>query len=471
MIHYDEDWLWQLYFHVRGSVLGRAAWGAVPSCCVTLALLYWEEYDPGRRDELGLLDVGGSQAWNAITAALAIVLAFRTHRGLGRFWEGTGLLHQMRGEWFDTASNCVTFSISAKKTMPLEVMKFRHTLVRLMSRCHGSALEEIAENSITLQAIDTPGLDTTTLAHMDECELKHKFNKVEVMLHLVQSLITKAHDEGILKIPPPILSRVYQTISRGFVNLLNAKKIVDTRFPFPYAQMIAFLMLLHVVFTPLVMSCLLTSKIVAVLYTFVPICGMFSLNYIAKELENPFGTDDNDLPVTSFQVEFNQCLLMLLHDNSDMIAWTSPDCLLDFNGLLERVHGTHASDDGIVLKRQAPRLSHFGGSNFDGSDFDENHSEAEEVTMTSTVPLESQPELPAPAADPEQIKLAKGIDDFEATLAEWMKSLETQMTSLRENFDTLKNFNETTAEMIMAADFGNLPMPDSGGWEVAISPV
>ena len=31
----------------------------------------------------------------------------------------------------------------------------------------------------------------------------------------------EALDDGVLKIPPPILSRVYQTISRGFVNLLN----------------------------------------------------------------------------------------------------------------------------------------------------------------------------------------------------------------------------------------------------------
>ena len=31
------------------------------------------------------------------------------------------------------------------------------------------------------------------------------------------------------RVQPPILSRVYQTLSRGFVNLLNAKKIADTR--------------------------------------------------------------------------------------------------------------------------------------------------------------------------------------------------------------------------------------------------
>ena len=27
------------------------------------------------------------------------MLSFRTRQALGRFWEGTGLLHQMRGEW------------------------------------------------------------------------------------------------------------------------------------------------------------------------------------------------------------------------------------------------------------------------------------------------------------------------------------------------------------------------------------
>ena len=27
---------------------------------------------------------------------------------MARFWEGTGLLHQMRGEWFDAVSCCVT---------------------------------------------------------------------------------------------------------------------------------------------------------------------------------------------------------------------------------------------------------------------------------------------------------------------------------------------------------------------------
>merc|ERR1719379_1066718 len=131
-------------------------------------------------------------------------------------------------------------------------MNFRHTIVRIMSLCHGSALEEIAGGSgEEVETIDPFGLDNVTLKHLLACKDDYDFNRVEVLLHLTQSLITNGLDDGILKIPPPILSHVYQTLSRGFVNLLNAKKITDTRFPFPFSQLIAGLLLLYTIFIPI----------------------------------------------------------------------------------------------------------------------------------------------------------------------------------------------------------------------------
>ena len=56
--------------------------------------------------------------------------------------------------------------------------------------------------------------------------------------HLRSSHPREALDDGVLKVAPPILSRVYQTLSRGFVNFLNAKKIADTRFPFPHPAVV-----------------------------------------------------------------------------------------------------------------------------------------------------------------------------------------------------------------------------------------
>lgn len=42
-------------------------------------------------------DFNKSQVWSALTASLALLIAFRTRQALQRFWEGTTLLHQMRG--------------------------------------------------------------------------------------------------------------------------------------------------------------------------------------------------------------------------------------------------------------------------------------------------------------------------------------------------------------------------------------
>merc|ERR1712176_448380 len=148
-----------------------------------------------------------------------------------------------------------------------------------------------------------------------------------------QSLITNSLEVGVLKIPPPILSR-------GFVNLLNAKKITDTRFPFPYAQLISFLLLVHVLLTPFMVSAILAeSPVWATIFTFMPIFGMFYLNFVAVELENPFGDDDNDLPLDHFQSEMNNCLMMLLSENADLLPNVSEKrCIMDFAELERTMH-------------------------------------------------------------------------------------------------------------------------------------
>mmetsp|Transcript_130377 Transcript_130377/g.237084 ORF Transcript_130377/g.237084 Transcript_130377/m.237084 type:complete len:617 (+) Transcript_130377:68-1918(+) len=372
MIEYSEDYLLSLIFRHKGSVAARASVFAIPAALITIFILYLDEISPGFREDHGLKELASSQLWAVSTSVLAILLAFRTNRAMARFWEGTGLLHQMRGEWFDSVSCCVTFSRAALPTKFVDVHEFRHTIVRLMSLCHGSALEEIAGNAGDgeLETIDSFGLNVRTLKHLKDCKVTHHFNTVEVLLHMIQSLITKNLDDGVLKIPPPILSRVYQTLSRGFVNLLNAKKIADTRFPFPYAQTIAFLLFLNIVLTPMMISCLISSKVWAPIFAFVPIFGMFSLNFIGVELENPFGNDDNDLPLDHFQTEMNKCLLMLLEDNADLIAGVSKQrCIREFSKLKgsmrpSEMHG-HNPGGGPPVRRTSTtgqpfrRLSQF----------------------------------------------------------------------------------------------------------------
>jgi len=367
MIEYEEDYWVTIIPTIEGSVIHKSIFLTIPSIILSILFIYLDEWQPGLREDWGLLEARSSQLWTATTSIMAFMIMFRTRQAFARFWEGTGLLHQMRGEWFDTVSNCVTFSITARPSKPEEVTSFRHTIIRIMSLCHGSALEEIAGNNIQLESIDTFGLDDGTLNHLQECHNEYGFNKVEVMLHLLQSLITTAHHEGVLHVPPPILSRVYQTISRGFVNLLNAKKIQDTKFPFPYAQLIAFLLVVLAIVTPLMMSILVQNKFMAGFFTFMPMFGLYCLNFAAIELEDPFGTDDNDLPLEHFQTEMNNCLMMLLHPNTDLIATVSDRCEMDFHTLrkqvclnendLEEVY--HDVSDGAPVRQKTRRLSEF----------------------------------------------------------------------------------------------------------------
>eukprot|EP00927_Polykrikos_kofoidii_P008023 TRINITY_DN13320_c0_g6_i1.p1 TRINITY_DN13320_c0_g6~~TRINITY_DN13320_c0_g6_i1.p1 ORF type:complete len:598 (+),score=99.65 TRINITY_DN13320_c0_g6_i1:76-1794(+) len=335
MIDYREDVFGQIIFQSRGSLFCRSFPFALLSAVLAVGLLIAEDYNLMLSVHIGYHDLDKGQLYTALSSMLVGLLALRSNRALTRFWEGTGLLHMMRGEWFDSVSCCVTFSRGAADSMPAEVKNFRHVLVRMMSICHGSALEEIATGECVLRTIDALGLDNRTLSHLQKCEHVYMFNRVEVLLHMIQSLITQSLNDGILAIPPPILSRVYQTLSRGFVNLLNAKKLADTKFPFPYAQLITLLLLIQVVVTPLVIVSVVKSKILAFLFTFIPLFVFFIVNFVAVEIENPYGTDANDLPLCQFQNEMNKCLLLLLAEDADIVPALSIErCVLDFHDLM-----------------------------------------------------------------------------------------------------------------------------------------
>jgi len=349
---YRDDF--SLLYNFKGSVLPRAFLYSLPSGILAFLILIFEDHvTKNVLEELHLTGLTQqSVMWNAITVVISLCLGFRTRQALGRFWEGTSLLHQMRGEWFDAASCLVSFSRDGKvhKGKGEEVIEFRHTLIRLFSLMHGTALDEISGNiEDRYEVLDVYGLDHGTLKFLKHCQ-ENNFNRVEALQHMIQVLVTHNFHAGVLTIAPPILSRVYQTLSRGLVNLLNAKKIKDTAFPFPWAQIILVLLVMHAGFTPLIMVQVLHSnKFLAVSLSFVPIFSMFSLNLVAIELEMPFGSDANDLALRDFQEEMNHSLLMLVHQYSDHLPHTSPTCVKSYDGLKNYWRATRIRNQGLKM--------------------------------------------------------------------------------------------------------------------------
>merc|ERR1719265_755125 len=181
---------------------------------------------------------------------LGVLLVFRTQTAYARFWEGATLVHQLRAEWFSATSSLIAFSRMSSKPL-YQVNDFQHKLVRLMSLLHASAMEQVSElEPSCFEIVDLDGLDAASLEYVSLWR-KNALNKVDISLHWVQRCIVDSMRSGILDVPAPVLSRVFQELSRGNVHLHNVMKISRTPFPFAYAQMVSVLLLAYMLLTPL----------------------------------------------------------------------------------------------------------------------------------------------------------------------------------------------------------------------------
>jgi len=173
MILYDEgNWHFAFLFRVEGSVVPKVLCYAVPSSLLAVLLACGEEMPGGVRNDSfrKFISLGQTQIWTVVSMIIMILLAFRITQALGRFWEATGLLHQMRGEWFDAISCLMSFSRQAMWAKPIEVREFRHTLLRLASLLHACSLHEIKDIANEhFRVVDLHGLDDTTLDHLRMC--------------------------------------------------------------------------------------------------------------------------------------------------------------------------------------------------------------------------------------------------------------------------------------------------------------
>jgi len=471
MIDYtDSGCPWSLLLQRRGSVIPSSLMSTTPSVAVALLLFFCgnsnliDDFTTHFERVFSGEDIKASQLWAAMTGTVLFLIGFRTNKAYSRFWDGTTLLHQMWGEWFDAVSCLIAFSRSAKKKHLDAVANFRQTLVRLMSLCHASAMVEIAmdPNADRYPTLDINGLDQETIRYLKECksDADLTFNRVEVLIHMIQTLIVDAHEIGVLPIPPPILSRVFQTISRGQVNLANCKKITTTLFPFPYAQLIAFLMALVSIITPLAMFSICGHTFWSVIFTLLPVFGLYALNDIARELEMPFGRDANDLPLHDFQMHMNSSLLMLIHKEADHVASITSACNTDIDFMKKNMMSSSRqsllsfSDGDSSLKVVADATSE--PVQVAAPEADPGPLPASPAPAASAAPLAppAPPPPPAPAA-PAQIEskaLQKMVQDLSVKFDTLAANTLTLSDELHQNTAALSWFPQQSLQSLMQAN-------------------
>eukprot|EP00930_Biecheleria_cincta_P033989 TRINITY_DN23522_c0_g1_i1.p1 TRINITY_DN23522_c0_g1~~TRINITY_DN23522_c0_g1_i1.p1 ORF type:complete len:540 (-),score=69.79 TRINITY_DN23522_c0_g1_i1:179-1798(-) len=374
MIDYNTGtWGISFIFTLRGSVFPKAFCIALPNAAIAalLSILVFGD-EAGKIDSFNGID----EVWSGYTFVLGFLIVFRNNQAYSRFWEGVTLTNQIKGEWFNSISSLFAFC-SAAEEKSQGVVHFQHRLVRLASMLHCTALQQIcALDDDTLDVINLDGFD---VGHLDA--LKAAPDPCEIVVNWLQRLIVQAHRDGVLHIEAPILSRAFQELSRGAVNLSNVRKIRETPFPFPYSQMIVSMLLVHWIITPLLAAGRMVQWQWASVMCFLVSMSFWSLYYIALEIDQPFGEDANDLPVKGLQQSFNGKLLSLMSPVAKVVpAFTLTD-------EAESILPASGEDPPLAIAKLANAYSSYSSKLSEANSFERDVSGASGASDGSLSPI------------------------------------------------------------------------------------
>jgi putative membrane protein len=235
--------------------------------------------------ELHILKLSESSHIKQITAmhtllsfVISMLLVFRTNTAYDRWWEGRKLwgslvnnsrnlaikLHSMLG--FEEEAHRAFF----KKTIPLYASVLSHHLHAESTR-------------LELDDKDHPELNLDSNRHMP--------NQVASILF---QRVNKLYEEGKIKGDQLI---ILNGELQSFTEICGAcERIKNTPIPFSYSVFIKKFIFFYVMTLPF-------SFVISLGLLAVPVVGFIfyvlaSLELIAEEIEDPFGGDENDLPMT-----------------------------------------------------------------------------------------------------------------------------------------------------------------------------
>jgi len=157
--------------------------------------------------------------------------------------------------------------------------------------------------------------------------LQKSVNPVDRQLQRIFRAITTRHRAGGVHVPPPVYSRIFQELSTGMLAFNQASKLKEVQMPFSYVQFNAVLNMLFIVAAPIGVSCFTKQVWFSVVSSMVIVGAFTALFILANEMEDPFGSDENDMPMLSYHENFCRGL----HDMLTM-PWMPDDAWIVADG-------------------------------------------------------------------------------------------------------------------------------------------
>lgn len=272
MIDYDaKAWL-RIVVTVRGSVaanlLGRVA------IAVVLGVVAWLVHDAS---EFSIPPI----AHTLIGAALGLLLVFRTNASYGRYVEARELLGRIVNASRDLARQVVTYVADhpERAVLRADVLRWLAAFYRLLVQSVRDE-RDLGDLGERLTAAERAQLEP----------LRHR---PAVVAAWISARLLAAQRAGVLETEP--LRAMDANLTTLVAALGGCERIRRTPVPFAYAQHIKLFMVLFCFTVPfaLVDALGVYTAIASGALSF----ALFGIDEIGVEIEDPFGTDPNDLPM------------------------------------------------------------------------------------------------------------------------------------------------------------------------------
>lgn len=217
------------------------------------------------------------KVYSLIGFVLSLLLIFRTNTAYDRWWEG-------RKKWGELVNNSRNLAI--KISALTDDVQTKQYFSRMIAN-YALSMKEHLREGVKIDELDL------TLEETKEIEsYEHKPNYIITMLYKKLDELKKSgqlSDENYIVIDVNL---------KSFSDIIGAcERIKNTPIPYSYSMFFKKFIFIYVTTLPLafVNSFGYYSSLVSIFLFYI----LVSMEILAEEIEDPFGTDDNDLPTDS----------------------------------------------------------------------------------------------------------------------------------------------------------------------------
>ncbi|UHG92463.1 bestrophin family protein [Spirosoma oryzicola] len=213
-----------------------------------------------------------------LSFVISMLLVFRTNSAYDRWWEGRKL-------WGSLVNNCRNMALKLDQLLETDQTENRLFFKAMISNFAFALKNHLRQNSFEQEFTESSSFPISKL-HLDE----HVPQQIALAIF---GRINELQRKGVLLAEHML---VLNPEVQSLMDICGAcERIKNTPIPFSYSSFIKKFIVVYCLSLPLgyvhALHYLVIPLVVFVFYV------LASLEIIAEEIENPFGTDDNDLPL------------------------------------------------------------------------------------------------------------------------------------------------------------------------------